>query len=206
MNTTNNSRIRRSATLLIAVGLGLSACGSDDTSSNDDSSVTSVEAADAAGDVSIDDPWSRRPADGQTTSAVYGTVTNRTGETITAIAATTSVSDDVELHEVIMNDDDTMTMQERDGGYEIAAGASFTFEPGGPHIMLLDIDAAAYPDNVDVELEFDNGERLAFTAEVRALDMDMDEMDMDMDDGDMNMDEMDMEDGDAMDEMEMDDE
>lgn len=91
-----------------------------------------------------------------------------------------------------MNEDGTMTMQERAGGYEIAPGESLTFEPGGPHIMVLGIDPTTYPDMVDVELEFDNGEVLAFTAEVRSLDMDMD-MDMgDMDDMDhSNMDDMD---------------
>lgn len=190
MNTTTSPRIRRSAALLIAVGLGLSACGSDAASSD-----TVTEAPAEAGAITIDDPWSREPADGQSTSAVYGTVTNGTGETITAIAATSNVSDTIELHEVIMNDDDTMTMREKEGGYEIAAGESLTFEPGGAHIMVLDIDAAAYPETVDVELEFDTGEKLAFTAEVRSLDMDMD-MDMDMDE---------MEDG-EMDEMGMDDE
>lgn len=182
MNTKTTPRIRRSAALLLAVGLGLSACGSDDAASSD----TVAEAPAEAGAITIDDPWSREPADGQSTSAVYGTVINGTSETITAIAVTTNVSDAVELHEVIMNDDDTMTMQEKDGGYEIAAGESLTFEPGGAHIMVLDIDAAAYPETVDVELEFDSGEKLAFTAEVRSLDMDMDEME------DGEMDEMEM--------------
>lgn len=186
MNTTTTPRFRRSAALLIAVGLGLTACGSDDASSDD----SVAEAPAEAGEVTIADAWSREPADGQSTSAVYGVVTNGTGETITAIAATTDVSESVELHEVIMNDDDTMTMQEKEGGYEIAAGASLTFEPGGAHIMVLDIDPATYPENVEVELEFDNGEKLAFTAEVRSLDMDMDMTDDD------DMDEMEM-DGDS---------
>jgi copper(I)-binding protein len=193
VNTTTSPRIRRSAALLIAVGLGLSACGSDDASSD-----TVAEAPAEAGEITITDAWSREPADGQSTSAVYGVVTNGTDETITAIAATTNVSDTVELHEVIMNDDSTMTMQEKEGGYEIAAGESFTFEPGGPHIMVLGIDPAEYPDTVDVVLEFDNGEQLAFTAEVRALDTSM-EMDGEMDmDGETDMDgtvEMEMGDG-----------
>ena len=152
--------------------LGLAACGSDDD----------TESAASADEITMSDPWSRRPADGQTTSAVYGEVTNNTGDTITAISATASVSDTVELHEVLMNDEGQMSMQEREGGYEIAAGETFVFEPGGPHIMLLDIDAATYPETVDVTLSFDNDVTIEFVAEVREIGDDA--MDMGgMDDG-----------------------
>lgn len=204
MNKNNTPRIRRTVASFAVVGavaLGLSACGSDDA---DDESDDTEQTEEASGDVSIADPWSREPADGQSSSAVYGVVTNGTDETITAVSATASVSDTVELHEVVMNDEGQMTMREKDGGYEIAPGDSLTFEPGGPHIMLLDIDPATYPDAVDVTLTFDNGNAIAFRAEVRALDgdamgdMDMDDMDgMDHNDGEteeMDMDGMEMED------------
>ncbi len=92
-----------------------------------------------------------------------------------------------------MNDEGQMSMQEREGGYEIAAGETFIFEPGGPHIMLLDIDAATYPKNVDVTLSFDNDVTIEFVAEVREIGddaMDMGGMDMDeMEDGEMEMEE-----------------
>jgi copper(I)-binding protein len=91
-----------------------------------------------------------------------------------------------------------MMMQEKEGGYEIAAGETLTFEPGGAHIMLLDIDAATYPESVDVTLTFDDGSSIDFTAEVRAIDgggaMTMDDGEMDdgeMDDGEMDDGEMD---------------
>jgi copper(I)-binding protein len=129
--------------------------------------------------VSIADPWSRQPVEGQTTSAVYGIVTNSTDEDITAIAASTSVTDTVELHQVIMNDEGQMSMSEKEGGYVIEAGASFTFEPGGPHIMMLGIDPATYPESVDVTLSFDNGSTLDFSAEVRAIDDETAEMEDD---------------------------
>lgn len=167
----------RSATRLAGATLGAllmisaAGCGSDDPDP-------------ASGSVSISDPWSRRPVDGQSSSAFYGVITNDGDDTVTAVAATASVSDSVELHEVVMNDDGTMTMRERDGGYEIAAGESITLEPGGLHVMLLDIDPATYPDEVDVTLEFDDGSTLDVTGEVREVEsMDMD-MDHDHDDHD----------------------
>jgi copper(I)-binding protein len=108
-----------------------------------------------------------------------GIVTNSTDEDITAIAASASVTDTVELHQVIMNDEGQMSMSEKEGGYVIEAGASFTFEPGGSHIMMLGIDPATYPEMVDVTLTFDNGSMLDFTAEVRAIDDEMAEMEDD---------------------------
>ncbi|MEM9042897.1 MAG: hypothetical protein AAGD33_23675, partial [Actinomycetota bacterium] len=54
--------------------------------------------------------------------------------------------------------------------------------PGGFHIMLLDIDPAEYPDEVDVTVEFEDGSTLDFTAEVReveGMDMEMDHSDHD---------------------------
>lgn len=185
MNRTNTSSLfsrRRFGALVVAGGLVLAACGSDDTASTDTTALAEAEASDDA--LSIADPWSRQPAEGQTTSAVYGVVTNDSDEDVTAIAASTSVTDTVELHQVMMNDEGQMSMSEKEGGYVIPAGESFTFEPGGPHIMLLGIDSATYPDTVDVTLEFDNGASIGFTAEVRMIgDDDMaDEMDMETDD------------------------
>lgn len=75
-------------------------------------------------------------------------------------------------------------MSEKEGGFTIEGGASFMFEPGGPHIMMFGIDPATYPKMVDVALSFDNGSTLDFVAEVRAIgDDDMAEMDGEMDSG-----------------------
>jgi copper(I)-binding protein len=179
-STTSLLSRRRFRVLVFAGGLALAACGSDDVTSTDTGAP--AEAAASTAELSIADPWSRQPAEGQTTGAVYGVVTNDSDEDITAIGASTSVTNTVELHQVTMNDEGQMSMSEKEGGYVIPAGGSFTFEPGGPHIMLLGIDAATYPDMVDVTLEFDTGATLDFTAEVRMIgadDMDTDEMETD---------------------------
>ncbi len=161
----------RLAAAVIVVGLALAACGSDEAGSTS-APTPSADVAAADGAISIADPWSRQPAEGQTLSAVYGMVTNATDEAVTAVGATTDVAGRVELHQVTMNDDRQMSMSEKEGGYTIGAGETFVFEPGGPHIMLFDVDAATYPDTIDVTLEFDNGETLDFTAEVRAIGAD----------------------------------
>jgi copper(I)-binding protein len=168
----------RSAIAAVALStLTLVACGSDDSSADADAAMTIVDA------------WSRQPAAGQTAAVVYGVVSNPNDVDVTITAATSAVSDDVELHETLVADDDTMSMQEAAEGFIVPAGGSFTFEPGGAHIMLLGVDPDTYPDSVDVTLDFDGTEPLSFDAEVRSLvgdvtgEMDdLDEMD-DMDHG-----------------------
>lgn len=163
------SRPFKLGAVVLVAGLGIAACGSDDTSSGESGGDT----------VSIAEAWSREPAEGQTTSAVYGVVTNSGDEAITAIAASTPTTETAELHQVTMNDEGQMSMSEKEGGYTIEAGESFVFEPGGPHIMLLGIDPATYPDMVEMTLEFDDGTTLAFDAEVRMIGDEDGGMDMD---------------------------
>lgn len=171
--------LRRSL-LFILLAAALAACGGDPATS---------------ADLEFTDVWSRQPAEGQFVSAVYGTVTN-TGDTDVRITgASTDLTELTELHEVI-SEDGLMTMREREDGFVVPAGGTFTFEPGGPHVMLREIDPATYPtDAVDVTFTFDAGEPTFVTAEVRSI-AGGDMGDMEMDDG--------MDDG--MDGMEMDDE
>lgn len=167
-----------------AVAFLAAACGDDDTTegSTDDA-------------VTIADPWSRQPADGQTATAVYGVVSNPTDTDVRIVSAASPVTGTVELHETLMDDDGVMSMAEVEEGFVVPAGGEFTFEPGGPHVMLLDIDPATYPESVEITLTFDEGSPLTFAAEVRAVedDMDMDDMDHsdDMDDMDHSDDDMD---------------
>jgi len=155
-------------TLAIAsvLALALAACGGDDEAV----SPVVTDATSVAG-VSVGEAWSREPAVGQPTAAVYAVVSNPTDQDITLVSASSPVTGLVELHETVANDDGTMQMRQVGGGFVVPAGGEFVFESGGPHIMLFDIDAASYPtDHVEVTLKFDNADSLTFTAEVRALD------------------------------------
>ena len=94
-------------------------------------------------------------------------------------------------------------MFEVDEGFTVPAGGQFVFEPGGPHVMLLGIDAASFPDEVEVTFELSEGDPITFTAPVEEIGdamggMEMEEGDMsDMDhsDDDMEMDDMEMDEG-----------
>ncbi|MEM8621240.1 MAG: copper chaperone PCu(A)C [Actinomycetota bacterium] len=170
------------------------ACGDDDTSSGDD--------------IVIVDAWVREPADGQVTSAAYGTITNGGDEAITLVSASAPIDATIEIHETLMGDDGVMSMQQREDGFSIAAGETFTLEPGGPHVMFLDVEPTEITGTIDVTYVFDNGAEVTAPAEVRVLQGDaMGDMDHgDMDHGDMDHGDMDHGDMDDMDDMDHSDE
>jgi copper(I)-binding protein len=61
----------------------------------------------------------------------------------------------VEVHEVVMSDGE-MKMQPKEGGIVIAAGSSVALEPGGLHVMLMNLSKAILDgDEVTVTLDFE---------------------------------------------------
>ena len=156
---------------------------SDDASDDMDETDEMPGGEATVGDITVTDAWVRQPAEGQMVSAAYGSITNNGDTDITLVGGSVPFGATVEIHETLMDDDGTMQMQEREDGFVIAAGETFALEPGGPHIMMLDIDPADFVGAIDVTMVFDDGTELTVTAPVRSLDgMDMGETDDDMDD------------------------
>ena len=123
------------------------------------------------GDITVTGVWMREPAEGQTRTATYGTITNNGDVDVTLVAASVPLDVTVEIHETITADDGTMQMQEVPEGFVVPAGGSFTLEPGGPHIMLIDIDPADIVGTIDVTMIFDDGTEVTVGAPVKPLDM-----------------------------------
>ena len=181
-----------------ALVLSLAACGSDDDSASDTTEMAAetTMAGDmddsgddmagmpggeaTVGDITVTDVWMRQPAEGQTRTATYGTITNNGDTDVTLVAASVPFDATVEIHETIMGDDGAMQMQEVPEGFVVPAGGSFTLEPGGPHIMLIDIDPADVMGTIDVTMMFDDGTEVTVGAPVRPLVMD--DMSSDMSD------------------------
>lgn len=210
----NRTRLLLAPVAAAALTLSSAACGSDDDSSSetaassDTSAVTTPTSMDGemdedmndemggaevtVGAITVADAWVREPAEGQTTSAAYATITNDGDAEVTLVSASVPFDATVEVHETLMDADGTMQMQERPDGFAIAAGESFTLEPGGPHIMMIDIDPADITGTIEVTLVFDDGTEVTIPAEVRTVDGmgDMDDMDEDMEDTGDDMDDM----------------
>ena len=59
-------------------------------------------------------------------------------------------------------------MQEKEGGFPLAAGEQLVLEPGGHHLMLMDLTAPLLPgDEVELILEFEDGTEHPLTATVK---------------------------------------
>lgn len=97
-------------------------------------------------------------------TAAFGVLANRGAELRTIVSAVSDASDRTELHEMAM-DDGVMVMRPIDGGIEIPAGGSTALEPGGLHVMIMDLDRDVAPgDDVTVTLTLDDGSTVRFTA------------------------------------------
>jgi len=182
----NNNRTNLFLAPLAASALifSLAACGSDDAASSDtavettqttvggemDDGMAEMPDGEATvGDITVTDAWVRQPAEGQIASAAYGTITNNGDTDITLVGGSVPFDATFEIHETLMDDEGVMQMKQRQDGFVIAAGATFTLEPGGPHVMMLDIDPADFVDSVDVTLILDDGTEITVKAPVRSI-------------------------------------
>ena len=74
-------------------------------------------------------------------TAVYGTITNNSNQDVVLVGGHTDVTERVEVHEMAMSGGE-MVMQQIEGGLVIPAGEKVTLEPGGNHMMLMDLSKA----------------------------------------------------------------
>jgi copper(I)-binding protein len=85
------------------------------------------------------DAWVRSMPPGAQVSAAYGLLMNHGDQTVTLSTVSSDISGTAEMHEVIA-DGDQRRMAELES-IDIAPHETLIFEPGGRHIMLLDIAA-----------------------------------------------------------------
>jgi len=154
MLTTTGMPMRRwvAAALAAVVALGATACAQAET----------PEASTPV--LSVNDPWVKAADSGMT--AAFGTLVNNTDAEIVVVSAASPVSP-VELHEVVMVGG-VMTMQPKESGFVVPANGSHTLEPGGDHLMLVDLAAPVRPgDEVEFTLTLSDGSTVTFTAMAR---------------------------------------
>ncbi len=176
----------RSALALAALAvaaLALVACGDD----GDDAADTTTTAAEAA-EVTVSDVWARPVEDLTATdsSAIYMVITggDETDELVAA-SVPADVAGTVELHETVGAEDGDMTTTTMAGemggdmgggmmtmqqvqGIEVPADGTVALEPGGYHVMLLDVKKELVPgDTIEVTLTFERAGEVSATADVR---------------------------------------
>ncbi|WP_433689142.1 copper chaperone PCu(A)C [Micromonospora carbonacea] len=159
-------RSRHTKALLTALvaAAAVAGCGSPDSTSTaapDQTPSPSVSASAAAGVLTVRDPWVKAADQGMT--AAFGTLVNDGDTDVTITGAATDVSP-MELHEMTMKDG-TMVMQAKQGGIVVRAKSSHALEPGGEHLMLMNLRQPVRPgDELAVTLTFADGRTQTFTA------------------------------------------
>ena len=136
--------------LTLALALLTSACGGGD------------------GELLVEDPWVR--SNPNLMGAAYMVITSPVDDELVAASVDASIAGTVEVHEVAMQDG-MMRMREV-AGIALPAGEPVTLEPGGYHVMLLDMPAMLAPGTeVAITLTFASGATTTVTAEVRESTM-----------------------------------
>ncbi|WP_173932533.1 DUF1775 domain-containing protein [Chelativorans sp. Marseille-P2723] len=125
---TSDARVERPAPVLTI----LTAEGAAD--GHDHQSVAEA----MVGDIGITNHWARAMLPGQPTAGAYMTIENYGQEADRLVSAASPAAGKVEIHtmEVV---DDVMVMRPVEGGLEIPANGSVALEPGGLHLMLMDV-------------------------------------------------------------------
>ncbi|MFG1651505.1 copper chaperone PCu(A)C [Micromonospora sp. NPDC049275] len=148
------------ATAAALVAVGAAGCGSSDSPASAQPNPSASPSA-AAGVVTIRDPWVKAADKGMT--AAFGTLVNDGDTDVTVTGATTSLSS-MELHEMAMKDG-KMVMRQKQGGIVIKAGSTHALEPGGDHLMLMNLTKPVRAgDELTFTLTFADGRTQQFRA------------------------------------------
>ncbi len=134
-------------TLLGAATLALAGCASEDQPAQEEAMPPLPD-----DELTIEAPWAR-PAPSGGTSAVYFRLANGTAVADTLVEVRTPVADSVAIHETIQNAD--ITRMRPTGPVAIPAQQRVPLEPGGIHIMLMQLSQPlSVGSNVLIDVEF----------------------------------------------------
>lgn len=101
------------------------------------------------------------------TGVIYLSITNDGDEDDVLLSATTDRADVVEIHEMRVSDN-VAVMVPHDGPLEIPAGETVVLEPGGLHLMLLNLTEDNNAGDVfEVTLEFESAGEVVLSVPVR---------------------------------------
>jgi copper(I)-binding protein len=125
--------------------------------------------------IKVMDPWSRPSPAMAGNGAVYMMLVNEGGADDALISVETDAAEVVELHETKM-EGDVMKMSPVTK-VEIPAGGSAALEPGGLHVMLINLQQELVAgEKIRLMLNFETSDPLTIEAEIRNMGAGMDNM------------------------------
>lgn len=127
--------------------------------------------------IMIQNAWIRSVPSNVKAMAAYMTITNTSNETRKLTAVSCKLFSKVEIHRTVMHEGITKMVLQKE--LIIPAGKSVSLEPGGYHLMLIDLEAVPREgDEVEMELQFDDGQTLRIKIPVRFKSPEVNTIDM----------------------------
>jgi copper(I)-binding protein len=102
--------------------------------------IASLAQSFAASPITIERPWARASAPGQTVGGGFMTILHQGATEDRLVSATTPIAREVQIHTMNM-DGGVMRMRPVEGGLAIPAGGRVVLQPGGLHLMFMELSA-----------------------------------------------------------------
>ena len=117
--------------------------------------------------MTVSSAWARASAPGQTDGALYFEIETADDDVLLAVTVPESVADHAEIHEELADAEGRMTMREVAGGLALEGGETTLFEPGGLHVMLVDLAAPLVDgSSFDATFELERGDAVTVTVRI----------------------------------------
>jgi len=129
-------------------------------------------------DIQISGVWARQSPMAATNGAAYMVIENKGNEDDALIGADADVSDVVEIHEMVIDENNVMHMKPVEGQrLVIPAKSKVELKPGGYHIMFIGLkDQLKEGDVIDITLKFEKSGERKVQAPVKKMEMDKKKM------------------------------
>ena len=128
--------------------------------------LTPAHAEETKKDIVVTNAWVRLMPPSQTTTAAYMVIENNTDKEVILEGASTDVAGMTHLHQ--MGHKDGMMTMGSAGEIHIPSKGKATLEPGGLHLMLMDLKKPLNKgDQVPLTLNFQGGNNIVVNADVR---------------------------------------
>jgi len=118
-----------------------------------------------AQNVSVQSAWARATVQGQKATGAFMTLTAKTATTLVGVS--TSVAGVAEVHEMKM-DNNVMQMRALPDGLALPAGKAVALQPGGYHVMLMDLKLPLQKDTtIPLTLRFKDAKGVESSLEIK---------------------------------------
>lgn len=119
-------------------------------------------------DMAADEEGETMPMHQGAVSAAYMVIENRGGQADRLISAATDAAGAVEIHQTTVDEAGVARMSPLPEGLDIPANSSVALEPGGYHVMLMDLQQDLVAgETLSLTLTFESGQEVVVEAEVR---------------------------------------